>query len=109
MIHSHRYLSLSEEMHQRSLAVIAAGYAAGDPEVSATYSRSRPNASWPPLHPPGHAFEWRDGRTLSEYQLIYVTRGNAFFESRTCGLRPLEAGDLFALFPGEWHRYGSTV
>jgi AraC-like DNA-binding protein len=108
MIHFHRYLPLSEQAHERSLSVIAAGYRVGEPEDSDTYSRSRPNAPWPPLHPPDHAFEWKDGRILSEYQLIYVTRGSGPFESKTCGPRPIEAGDLFALFPGEWHRYGPS-
>src|ERR1043165_8809259 len=101
MIHYHRYLPLSEQEHERSLSVIAAGYAVGEPDVAETYSRSRPNLPWPPRHPPDHAFEWRGGRTLSEYQLIYVTRGSGFFESQTCGLRTIEPGDFFALFPGE--------
>jgi AraC-like DNA-binding protein len=109
MIHYHRYLPLSEEAQERSLSVLAAGYAVGDPKVSATYSQTRPNAPWPPHHPSDHHYEWKDGRILSEYQLVYVTRGVGFFESKTCGLRPIEAGDLFALFPGEWHRFAANV
>jgi len=106
MIHFFRYLPLSEQAHERSLSVIAAGYAVGDPDVAERYSRSRPNLPYPALHPPDHAFEWSGGRILSEYQLIYITRGSGFFESKTCGLRSIEPGDFFALFPGEWHRYG---
>jgi len=45
------------------------------------------------------------GRTLQEYQLIYITRGEGTFESASVKKTPVKAGDCFMLFPGEWHSY----
>jgi AraC-like DNA-binding protein len=56
-------------------------------------------------HPAGYMFEWERGRILAEYQVLYITRGNGFFESTHAGLQRLHAGSLIILFPGEWHRY----
>jgi len=65
-----------------------------------------PGSDYPPTHhPAGYAFTWERGRTLDEYQLVAITRGRGTFEAD--GVRPqqIEAGDLFLLFPGVWHRY----
>ncbi len=59
----------------------------------------------PPNHPPGYYFSWEQGRILSEYQVIYITEGQGFFESRFTPKRRIRAGDAFLLFPGVWHRY----
>ena len=42
---------------------------------------------------------------LDEYQLVYITRGGGWFESRTVGRRRVETGHVICLFPGMWHRY----
>ncbi len=95
MEHYHSYLPLSEEVRLSSLYVIAGGY-----------TLIPPHTPYPPMpHPSDHDFSWRLGRTLQEYQLIYVTGGSGKFESATCELRPVLPGDMFMLFPGEWHRY----
>ncbi len=90
-----RYLPLSDDMRQQSLYVLAGGY-----------TMIPPHTPYPPsIHPADHQFHWRQGRTLPEYQLIYITRGGGAFESRSGGRCRVEAGTLFMLFPGEWHRY----
>ena len=95
MDHFYRYLPLSEEARQQSLYVLASGY-----------TLIPPHSPYPPLpHPADHNFQWKHGRTLGEYQLIYITRGGGVFESRSGGSQRIEAGTLFMLFPGEWHRY----
>lgn len=95
MRHFHRYLPLSQEVRKQDLYVIAGGYVL-----------IPPHTSYPPLpHPADHHFRWQQGRTLDEYQLIYITRGSGVFESKTGGVCPIRAGSLFKLFPGEWHRY----
>ena len=92
----YRYLPLSDEVRARSLYVLAGGSA-----------HLPPGAPYPPsTHPQHHQFHWSRGRILQEYQLIYITGGSGMLESRTGGLRQVKAGDLFVLFPKEWHRYG---
>lgn len=56
-------------------------------------------------HPAHHYFTWRRGRTLSEYQLVYLVQGAGTLETQASGPHALEAGMVFMLFPGVWHRY----
>jgi AraC-like DNA-binding protein len=65
-----------------------------------------PRAPYPPApHPAGYHFNWERGRILSEFQVIYVTRGEGTLETKSAGTRTVRAGQAFLLFPGEWHRY----
>lgn len=57
-------------------------------------------------HADGYYFEMPKGRVLGEYQLLYLLEGEGFFRSTTCGEQKLKQGDIFLLFPGEWHSYG---
>ncbi|MDE5637997.1 MAG: AraC family transcriptional regulator, partial [Alistipes sp.] len=59
----------------------------------------------PEKHPQKYVFTPEDGRILDEYQLIYLVSGKGIFESTHCKLTKVEAGDIFLLFPGEWHSY----
>ncbi|MDD4872608.1 MAG: AraC family transcriptional regulator, partial [Kiritimatiellae bacterium] len=60
----------------------------------------------PPVkHPLDHQMSWDCGRTLSEYQIVYITRGSGEFESADHDLKQITAGNIFILFPGIWHRY----
>ena len=56
-------------------------------------------------HADGYYFDTSKGRTLNEYQLLYITEGKGEFHSRTVPSLPLHEGDMFLLFPGEWHSY----
>ena len=95
MKHLYCYLPLSEEVRARPLYVIAGGSA-----------YLPPGAPYPPFtHPQHHQFHWDRGRVLQEYQIIYLAEGAGLLESSAGGLRPLRAGDMFVLFPNEWHRY----
>jgi len=65
-----------------------------------------PGSDYPPgKHPPEYDFSWEKGRTLHEYQLIYITEGRGVFENVATGRVKIEAGQVIILFPGEWHRY----
>ncbi len=65
-----------------------------------------PGLPYPPFdHPEAYMFTWERGRTLTEYQIVYITRGAGLFESASAGTLPIAAGQVFCLFPGEWHRY----
>jgi len=56
-------------------------------------------------HADGYYFTIDHGRELNEYQLLYLTEGQGIFHSATVKEAPLRQGDLFLLFPGEWHSY----
>lgn len=73
--------------------------------TTAGKSRVAPWQQYPPAgHPGSYQFDWAHGRTLSEYQLIYISGGSGSLETR--GNRySLEAGCAFLLHPGMWHRY----
>jgi AraC-like DNA-binding protein len=52
---------------------------------------------------------WERGRVLSEFQIVYITRGEGSLETATAGAQTLRAGHVLLLFPGEWHRYRPTL
>jgi len=56
-------------------------------------------------HADGYYFNVEKGRTLNEYQLLYNPEGEGLFSSAHCQEVRLKAGDMFLLFPGEWHTY----
>lgn len=56
-------------------------------------------------HADGYYFNIEKGRVLNEYQLLYNPEGEGVFESTHCPQTKIKAGDMFLLFPGEWHTY----
>lgn len=56
-------------------------------------------------HADGYYFNVERGRVLNEYQLLYNPEGEGVFQSAHCPETKLKAGDMFLLFPGEWHNY----
>jgi len=71
--------------------------------VDRTFRRTRPIP--PGGHPKNYNFDWRRGRVLVDHQIVYISSGRGWFESRGVGRRRIESGDAFVLFPGVWHRY----
>lgn len=57
-----------------------------------------------PSHPSGYFFTWDQGRILQEYQIVYVTEGNGFYEDAS-GEYLIKSGSLLIIQPGMWHRY----
>lgn len=65
-----------------------------------------PNSPYPVnTHPDSYNFSKTRGRTLSEYQLVYIMAGTGTFESAHCKPTKVRAGTILFLFPGEWHSY----
>ncbi len=65
-----------------------------------------PNVHYPSKdHPSAYWFDPKVGRTLYEYQLIYVTKGEGVFQSEHCAPLQVCAGNIIMLFPNEWHTY----
>lgn len=56
-------------------------------------------------HADGYYFDIKKGRVLDEYQLLYQPEGEGVFQSEHCPETIIRAGDIFMLFPGEWHTY----
>ena len=93
--HTFHYLTITQEIKSRNLYVLGGGTT-----VVPAHERYPPSD-----HPQHHFFSWTAGRVLTEYQLVYITRGGGILESTSAGSRNIVSGDLFMLFPGEWHRY----
>jgi AraC-like DNA-binding protein len=90
-----RYLPETRDATLWGVAVTAAGF-----------TRIPPRKPYPPVrHPVGHHFDWSHGRVLEALQIVLLTDGRGWFETRATGLRTVETGTAFALLPGVWHRY----
>ncbi|NOY42796.1 MAG: AraC family transcriptional regulator [Planctomycetes bacterium] len=90
-----QYLPVTDRDIQWGIYVTGAGHTCVPPHV--TYPLAP--------HPEKYNFLWQGGRVLSEYQIIYITRGGGDFESAKAGKGKITAGNIILLFPGEWHRY----
>jgi AraC-like DNA-binding protein len=95
MANFYKYLPLSQQDEDWGLHVLNTGH-----------SRVMPKQEYPsPAHPGHHYFKWSKGRILQEFQVVYITKGSGYFESAHCALKKIQAGTVFILFPGEWHRF----
>ena len=74
--------------------------------IDVGYTVIPPNTDYPPHHhPDSYMFTWERGRVFSEYQFLAVTRGQGEIETASVGHLKVVTGDIFVLFPGEWHRF----
>ena len=65
-----------------------------------------PNALYPSVeHPKKYYFDPHKGRVLSEYQLLYISKGQGVFTSDTTKKCTVQKGQVIILFPGQWHTY----
>lgn len=65
-----------------------------------------PGAAYPGSgHPLGYLFGPSGRRTLDEFQIVYLSRGEGRFESASMPEQAVIGGTAMLLFPGEWHRY----
>jgi len=69
-----------------------------------------PNTPYrPKRHPDKALFLWEEGRTLEDYQIIYIVKGGGVLETSETSRNRIEAGQVFLLFPGVWHRYQPDI
>jgi AraC-like DNA-binding protein len=75
--------------------------------ISSGHTKILPHSIYPPIrHPDDHHFDWKRGRILQAYQVIFIAEGRGLFEFGRRGRRqPVEAGSIVLLFPGVWHRF----
>ena len=70
------------------------------------YDKLNPGDPYPTKgHAGGYYFDVTRGRTLDEYQMLYLLDGEGVFCSDHVKDHPIKAGDIFLLFPNEWHTY----
>jgi AraC-like DNA-binding protein len=95
MTNYNKYLPTSLEDEKWGMHVLSAGC-----------NKINAHVDYPaPEHPAHHYFNWKEGRILDEYQLIYIPIGNGLFESASCKQQRIKGGTILFLFPGEWHRF----
>lgn len=56
-------------------------------------------------HPKSYYFNPCKGRILTEYQIIYISKGRGTFTSETTKETRIKKGQIIILFPGQWHTY----
>lgn len=94
-----KYLPVSKEDESWGLTVLNTGC-----------THIGPTDQYPfKTHPEHHNFNWKRGRTLQEFQIIYITNGEGVFESEHIKMTRIEAGTVILLFPGERHRYKPDI
>lgn len=73
---------------------------------SVGFQKVNPGDSYPPLnHDREYVFSIAKGRTLHEYQLVYIVDGEGVLTTRSGGTHHVSRGDMFLLYPDEWHTY----
>lgn len=98
---------MADSVHLKYLAVTPQDLAWGVAVNSVGRQDILPGEPYPPSnHPSRYLFSEKRGRILNEYQLLFIAEGRGHFTSASLHERvPLHAGDMFLLFPGEWHSY----
>jgi AraC-like DNA-binding protein len=71
------------------------------------YTHISPKEKYPPVtgHPKTHFFNWNNGRILTGYHIVFISRGKGEFESDLIRPQQITEGTCFFLFPNVWHRY----
>ena len=89
------YLIANERDQQWGLTVCSVGT-----------ERFEPGDAYPSdRHSGSYHFRANSGRIFDEYQLVYITEGEGYFESASVRPTKIVAGTMFLLFPGEWHTF----
>ena len=94
-----KYLITNEKDKLFGLCVNAVGFQA-----------IKAGSAYPPrIHPEEYYFTTQKGRTLHEYQLVYITKGKGTFSSESTPEQEVSKGQLLVLFPDEWHTYAPST
>jgi len=65
-----------------------------------------PHSLYPSIeHPKNYYFHPGKGRILSEYQIVYISKGKGNFSSESTRRTIITKGQAMVLFPGQWHTY----
>jgi len=53
----------------------------------------------------GAPYQWKNGRELHDFSLVYLTQGTGVFRIQKSRPLPVKAGDVLIIHPGMWHDY----
>jgi len=56
-------------------------------------------------HPDKYFFTQQNGRTLNEFQLVYITQGGGNFYTAKNKCIEVNEGDIISIIPSKWHNY----
>lgn len=74
--------------------------------TSVGYAKVEPNDNYPnQKHPTTHEFTWNKGRILSDYYVVFISKGKGVYGSLNNPVSEIEEGSCFFLFPHVWHSY----
>lgn len=91
----YKYLIVNERDRKFGLSVNTVGY-----------QSIQPNSPYPLAdHPSGYYFNTQKGRTLHEYQLVYITQGKGMLKFENTEELELTKGRVFLILPDQWHTY----
>ncbi len=89
------YLNISDSDDYWGLYVIGAGSA----DIP-------PHTVYPPTkHPANYMFNWKNGRILPSFAILYITKGEGIFETEDFKRKTIKEGTIIFLYPNVWHRY----
>ncbi len=91
----YKYLTLSKKDKLWGVYTTVAGFTVVPPKKEYPLDK----------HPNNYHFKWGKGRILNEYHLIYISKGSGTLEVGSRKKYPIQEGDVFLLFPEQWHRY----
>lgn len=90
-----KYIAQNSRDQQWGLTVCSVGY-----------QNILPNEDYPPkTHENEYIFTPGKGRVIDEYQMLYIAEGRGTLTTASCREMQIKEGDVFLLFPGEWHTY----
>ena len=92
----HKYLSIGDFEKAWGFHINSVGFAKIDPYQDYYNNNECPLSQ---------TFSWDTGRTLYDYTLVFISKGEGLFESSQVLLRKIKEGACFFLYPGIWHRY----
>lgn len=73
--------------------------------ITTGYYHAPPHTKYPPPgHPKTHHFQWKKGRRLNGYYIIYIPTGTGRLDLRDSD-QSIQAGDMILTWSDEWHRY----
>ncbi|MDR0542290.1 MAG: AraC family transcriptional regulator [Dysgonamonadaceae bacterium] len=97
---------MKDDIHIKYLFTTDEDMAWGIVVDSVGFQSIAPGQSYPPrTHPTRYLFSTQKGRVLDEYQLLYIVKGKGRFVSGKQKQKEVGEGNMFLLFPGEWHNY----
>ena len=94
-----KYLNITEDDAEFGLWVSTVGFQSIDSGMSYPLKS----------HPSGYYFNPEKGRTLNEFQFIFISKGEGVFSAKHYDNMKVSKGNLLMIFPGQWHSYHPTV